>query len=122
MRLNKKNYLYLCIFLNLLSKYINFIQLKKNSINELYVLINKEHLFKLMSFFKKNTLFQFKTLSDICVVDNLLNKNNNISNSRFQIIYNLLSIKHSFRLFCSSCIGELNSNIKSLNLLFKSSN
>ncbi len=74
-----------------------------------------------MCFLKKNTLFQFKTLSDICVVDNLLNKNNNFNNSRFQIIYNLLSIKYFFRLFCSFCISELASNVGSLNSLFKSS-
>lgn len=75
-----------------------------------------------MCFLKKNTLFQFKILSDICVIDNLLNKNNSVNNSRFQIIYNLLSIKHSFRLFCIFCISELTPNVESINLLFKSSN
>lgn len=124
MRLNKKNYLYLNIFINLLNQYIDFVQLRATNTNELSIHVNKGYLFKSISFLKKSTLLQFKTLSDICVVDNLLNKNINsrVSSSRFQVIYNLLSIKYFFRLFCSICVKELDPNLESLNSLFMSSN
>ena len=72
-----------------------------------------------MTFLKKNLFLQFKTLSDICVVDNLLNTKN--SYTRFQLIYNLLSIQKFFRLFCVFNLNESNLNVNSLNFIFKSS-
>ena len=47
---------------------------------------------KIIFFLKNHTNSQFKILSDICVIDYINKK------KRFEIIYNLLSLKYNNRL------------------------
>lgn len=67
-----------------------------------YLYINVNWLFFFISFIKKSTFFQMLILSDICLVDyQYLNLN-----YRFNIVYNLVSIKYSLRFFCLLLLNE----------------
>jgi NADH dehydrogenase (ubiquinone) Fe-S protein 3 len=68
---------------------------------ELCVNIPFNKILPIFFFLKNHTNSQFKILSDICIVD-YINKN-----ERFEIIYNLLSIRFNNRLKVKICINEL---------------
>jgi NADH:ubiquinone oxidoreductase subunit C len=65
--------------------------LKKNIRNEL--VLNTNYPKDLIYFLKISSITDVSCLSDICVVDNL-----NLM-QRFEINYNLLSVKHNFRYY-----------------------
>ena len=69
--------------------------------NELCINIPFNKIIPIFFFLKNHTNAQFKVLSDICVVDYINKK------ERFEIIYNLLSIRFNNRLKVKVCINEL---------------
>jgi NADH:ubiquinone oxidoreductase subunit C len=71
----------------MLGKYIKKVQLKKGEYN-LY-LKNNQDIEKVLFFLKYNINSQFKLLMDICGIDNMQKYEN-----RFEINYNLLSVKY----------------------------
>jgi NADH/F420H2 dehydrogenase subunit C len=98
----------------MLGKYIKKVQLKKGEYN-LY-LNNEKDLEKVLFFLKYNINTQFKLLMDICGIDYMEKYKN-----RFEINYNLLSIKYWARLHIKIHVNEfipVNSIIK----IFKSAN
>jgi len=71
----------------MLGKYIKKVQLKKGEYN--VYLRNSQDIEKVLFFFKYNINSQFKLLMDICGIDNMQKYEN-----RFEIDYNLLSVKY----------------------------
>ena len=71
----------------MIGKYINKVQLKKGEYN-LYLNTEKD-LEKVLFFFKYNINTQLKLLMDICGIDYMEKYK-----SRFEISYNLLSVKY----------------------------
>jgi NADH dehydrogenase (ubiquinone) Fe-S protein 3 len=90
---------------------INF-TIYKNELN-LYIPFNK--LSPIIFFFKNHTNCQFKILSDLCVVDYIT------KNERFEIIYNLLSVRFNSRIKIKVLITELQP-INSLVKIYKAAN
>jgi NADH:ubiquinone oxidoreductase subunit C len=88
--MSKLNF-YLKYFLINLSKFINCIIYKKKQFAELNIITSLP--FVLINFLKKNSQFETSCLADICVIDNP-NRT-----ERFEILYNLLSIKRNFRFY-----------------------
>jgi NADH:ubiquinone oxidoreductase subunit C len=82
---------YVKYILFILPKFVNKLFLKKNIKNEL--VLNTNYPKDLIYFLKVNSMIDASCLSDICVVDNL-----NLM-QRFEINYNLLSVKHNFRYY-----------------------
>ncbi len=92
------------------------VYIEKFNDNDIYIVTTPDNLINVLTFLKKNTFFQFKTLSDICVVDWLEKRNikdletSPISSTkrmkrilnqskRFEVIYNLLSVTRQKRIF-----------------------
>ena len=69
--------------------------------NEICINIPFNKIVPIFFFLKNHTNSQFKVLSDICVVDYISKK------GRFEIVYNLLSIRFNNRLKVKICINEL---------------
>nr|AEP43430.1 NADH dehydrogenase subunit 9 [Phytophthora inundata] len=69
--------------------------------NELCINIPTKKLIPILIFLKNHTNSQFKILSEICAVDYINKK------KRFEIIYNLLSIRFNSRLKVKITINEL---------------
>jgi len=69
--------------------------------NELCINIPSNKIIPIIFFLKNHTNSQFKMLSDICAVDYINKK------QRFEIIYNLLSIRFNNRLKIKIAINEL---------------
>lgn len=104
------------IFKYILPKYCSFLIIKHIKKNELSLYLQQSnYLHPLLFFIKNNIFFQVKVLNDICVVD----YPNKIK--RFEIIYNLLSIKYNYR-FLIKTNTTIYNYIYSINDLFKSSN
>ena len=72
--------------------------------NELSINIPFNKMVPIFFFLKNHTNTQFKVLSDICVVDYINKK------KRFEIIYNLLSIRFNSRLKVKILINEFYKN------------
>lgn len=111
---NDINWYFIYYIILMLGKYIKKVQLKKGEYN-LY-LKNEEDIEKILFFLKYNINSQFKLLMDICGVDYMEKYKN-----RFEISYNLLSVKYWVRLQVKINITEflpVNSVIK----IFKSAN
>ena len=90
-----------------------FIVLVTNKKNQLIISIEKDFIYSIAFFFKRYTNTQINYLSDICGVDFPQ------QTSRFEIIYNFLSLTFNSRLRIKTCIHELMS-INSLALIFLS--
>jgi len=69
--------------------------------NELCINVPSDKIIPILFFLKNHTNSQFKMLSDICAVDYINKK------QRFEIIYNLLSIRFNNRLKVKISINEL---------------
>ena len=75
----------------MLNKYLTKIKL---NLGEYHIYLKKiKYLKKVLYFFKTNIYNQFKLLIDMCGIDYLKNKK-----ERFEINYNLLSIKYMLRI------------------------
>nr|AEP43206.1 NADH dehydrogenase subunit 9 [Phytophthora cinnamomi var. parvispora] len=83
--------------------------------NELCINISTNKLIPILFFLKNHTNSQFKVLSEICAVD-YINKE-----KRFEIIYNLLSIRFNSRLKVKITINELQP-VDSIISIYKASN
>jgi NADH/F420H2 dehydrogenase subunit C len=111
---NDINWYFIYYIILMLGKYIKKVQLTKGEYN-LY-LNNEKDLEKVLFFFKYNINTQFKLLMDICGIDYMEKYKN-----RFEISYNLLSVKYWIRLHIKIHVNEfipVNSIIK----IFKSAN
>jgi NADH/F420H2 dehydrogenase subunit C len=111
---NDINWYFIYYVILMLGKYLKKIELKKGE----YHLYLKDHqdIEKVLFFFKYNINTQFKLLMDICGIDNMEKKD-----KRFEVSYNLLSIKYWIRIHIKININEfvpINSIIK----IFKSAN
>jgi len=91
-----RKFYYVKLFVNLYKKFISSLLLKKKEENSLYLLIDPANSYKLISSLNLNSLTQFKLLNDICVIDYPEKAD------RFEINYNLLSVKYNFRIFVKS--------------------
>jgi NADH dehydrogenase (ubiquinone) Fe-S protein 3 len=69
--------------------------------NELCINISSKKLIPILFFLKNHTNSQFKLLSEICAIDYINKK------QRFEIVYNLLSIRFNSRLKVKININEL---------------
>jgi len=104
---------YLKLIKNCYKKFVEIIVLKKNESNSFQILIKPENISPFTKSLKRNSLVQLEVLNDICVVDypeNIV---------RFEINYNLLSVKYNFRFFLKTYTS---SYISSLTNLFDSAN
>jgi NADH-quinone oxidoreductase subunit C len=104
---------YLKLIKNCYKKLISVIILKKNEANSFQILAKSEDVLPLIKSLQKNSLIQAEVLNDICVVDYPDNIN------RFEITYNLLSVKYNFRFFIKT---HTSSYISSLTSVFNSAN
>ena len=107
-----KNF-YLNTFLKLYKKFIFQIFVKKNEKNTIYVIVKPEFLFEFIRSVKNNSIIKARVLNDICVVDYPEKI------ERFELNYNLLSVKNEFRIFVKTCTAAY---IPSLTPLFNSAN
>jgi NADH-quinone oxidoreductase subunit C len=111
---NDINWYFIYYIILMLGKYIKKVQLKKGEYN--VYLRNSQDIEKVLFFFKYNINSQFKLLMDICGIDNMQKYEN-----RFEIDYNLLSVKYWTRMHVKVHVNEfipVNSVIK----IFKSAN
>ena len=83
--------------------------------NELCINVSINNLIPILFFLKNHTNSQFKILSEICAVDYINKK------KRFEIIYNLLSIRFNSRLKVKISLNELQP-IDSIIEIYKSAN
>nr|AVN67183.1 NADH dehydrogenase subunit 9 [Bremia sonchicola] len=83
--------------------------------NELCINISINRLIPILFFLKNHTNSQFKILSEICAVDYISKK------KRFEIIYNLLSIRFNSRLKIKISLNELQP-VNSIIEIYKSAN
>jgi NADH dehydrogenase (ubiquinone) Fe-S protein 3 len=83
--------------------------------NEMTLQISFKKIIPIFFFLKNHTHTQFKILSDICAVDYITKK------ERFEIIYNLLSIRFNSRIRIKISITELQP-IESIVNIYKTSN
>jgi len=104
---------YIKLIRNCYKKFVELIILKKKESNCLQLLVKVENIYILAKSLKRNSLVQLEVLNDICVVDYPEN------NNRFEINYNLLSVKYNFRFFIKTYTSAY---VTSLTSLFDSSN
>lgn len=83
--------------------------------NEICLNISPNKLIPILFFFKNHTNSQFKILSEICAVDYINNE------KRFEIIYNLLSLRFNSRLKIKIKINEFEP-IDSIIEIYKAAN
>lgn len=79
----------------------NVIQIEYFFKNELIIIIPSFLVIEIFLFLKNHTNCQYKMLSDICAVD-FLKKNN-----RFQVVYNIISLKYNTKLRIKTFLNEL---------------
>lgn len=96
-----------------LPKYIQKIQI--SSRNELELLIAPEGVLPVFQFLKNQTNCQFANLSDICAVDVPQRSN------RFEIVYNLLSLRFNTRIRVKTYTDEL-TPIDSITSIYEAAN
>lgn len=108
----RKNY-YVKLIISLYKKFIQAIASKKNENNTLYLTAQSNDLYKFVESLQKNSLTQLKVLNDICVIDYPEKLN------RFEINYNLLSVKYNFRFFIKCYTSAY---IASISGIFNSAN
>ena len=87
---------YIKLFSNLYKKFIEALILKKNENNSMYLLAKPINFYNLTFSLLNNSLTQFKVLNDLCVIDYPE------KTDRFELSYNVLSVKYNFRVFIKS--------------------
>jgi NADH-quinone oxidoreductase subunit C len=83
---------YLKLIRTLYKKFVNYLITKRNN-NDITVVSNSAHSYQLIKSLESNSLTQLKLLNDVCIVDYPERLD------RFEISYNLLSVKYNLRLF-----------------------
>jgi NADH:ubiquinone oxidoreductase subunit C len=101
---------YLKMFLTIYKNMIESVFLKKNDSRSFYLVSKNNSIIKAL---EKHSLTQFKVLNDICIVDYPEKIN------RFELNYNLLSIKYNLRLFLKTFAS---SHIQSITSIYDSAN
>jgi NADH dehydrogenase (ubiquinone) Fe-S protein 3 len=111
---NDINWYFIYYIILMLGKYIKKIKLSRGE----YHIYLKDYndLEKVLYFIKYNMICQFKILIDICGVDFIQNSKN-----RFEINYNLLSVKYWSRLHIKINVNEFIA-VPSIIKIFKSAN
>jgi NADH dehydrogenase (ubiquinone) Fe-S protein 3 len=82
--------------------------------DNLIIIVNPAFLKNILLFFKNHIMFQFKILTSVSGVDYPMNK------YRFQIVYELLSVRYNFRVRIKTFAHEL-SSIDSVEKIFSAS-
>jgi NADH/F420H2 dehydrogenase subunit C len=82
---------------------------------ELTVIVPYSRLYDTIRFLRDNTNCQFRTIIDICVVDYPERTN------RFEVVYNLLSVKYNIRLRVKTSVNEI-TPVDSITPIFKGAN
>ena len=111
---NDINWYFIYYIILMLNKYISKIKLSKGEYH--IYLKNYNDLEKVLFFFKYNIICQFKILIDICGIDFIQN-----NKTRFEINYNILSIKYWSRIHLKINIKEFIA-VPSIIKIFKSAN
>jgi len=107
LKLDYGNYLISC-----LPHYINTITF---SLNELTIIVNSNHIHKVLRFLKNDTSSLFNMLVDITVVDYPEN------DKRFEVVYFLLSLPYNTRLRVKTHVNEMTS-LMSVSGIYSSAN
>ncbi len=81
---------------------------------------NKDNLFDLCSSLKSNGELDFAFLMDVCAIDWL--GQDEEANGRFEVFYNLYSLKNKFRLFIRVRLSGNDAEIDSLTSIWHSAN
>jgi NADH:ubiquinone oxidoreductase subunit C len=108
----RKTY-YVKLLTNLYKKFIKTLVLKKNENNTLYILIGMANFYNFTLSLRNSSLIQLRILNDICVIDYPEKVD------RFELNYNLSSIKYNFRFFIKSYTSAY---APSLSSIFNSAN
>lgn len=111
---NDINWYFIYYIILMLGKYIKKVELKKGEYK--FYLRNSQDIEKVLFFFKYNINSQFKLLMDICGIDNMQKYRN-----RFEINYNLLSVKYWLRIHIKVQVNEF-VPVNSVTKIFKSAN
>jgi NADH/F420H2 dehydrogenase subunit C len=82
---------------------------------ELTVTVPYSRLYDAIRFLRDNTNCQFRTIIDLCVVDYPERTN------RFEVVYNLLSVKYNIRLRVKTSVNEI-TPVDSITPIFKGAN
>ena len=110
--MTRKNY-YVKLLTSLYKKFIQAMLLKKNENNTLYLIAKLDSLYGFIGSLQSNSLTQLKVLNDICIIDYPEKLN------RFEVNYNLLSVKYNFRFFVKCYTSAY---ISSVSGIFNSAN
>lgn len=86
---------------SLMKMFPKYIEKAEYSHGELMIYTQPKHLCALMNSLKNHTNSQFKVLSDLCAVDYPERVN------RFEIVYNLLSLRYNSRIRVKTQVDEL---------------
>src|SRR5690606_1039559 len=108
----RKTY-YVKLLTNLYKKFIKALVLKKNENNTLYLLVDMANFYGFTLSLRNSSLTQLKILNDVCIVDYPEKVD------KFELNYNLLSIKYNFRFFIKSYTSAY---APSLSNIFNSAN
>ncbi len=111
---NDINWYFIYYIILMLGKYIRKVQLKKGEYN-LY-LKSEQDIEKVLFFLKYNINSQFKLLMDICGIDYMEKYKN-----RFEVSYNLLSVKYWSRIHIKIHVNEF-TPVNSVIKIYKSAN
>lgn len=87
--------------ISLIQMFPKYIEKAIYSKGELTITVKPAHLIQLMKILKNHTNCQFKSLSDLCAVDYPERK------ERFEIVYNLLSVRYNARIRVKTNVDEL---------------
>lgn len=91
-------------------------------VNELTIIVEPEHITKVMTILKNSNDLYFEQCIDLCVVDYLQYKDD-YKGFRFAVVYHLLSIKHNWRLRVKTFLKDNdNPKIDSINSIWNSVN
>jgi len=108
----RKTY-YIKLLINLYKKFLKALILKKSEKNAIYLLVEMPNFYNFVSSLHRYSLIQAKILNDICIVDYPEKL------ERFELNYNLLSVKYNFRFFIKSYTSAY---APSLSSIFSSAN
>jgi len=84
--------------------------------DELTIKFDKKFVAEICTFLKADPELEFKLCSDVTAVDWATRKN------RFTVVYNIFSIKHSFRLRLKADVDEADCSIDSVTSVWRAAN
>jgi NADH-quinone oxidoreductase subunit C len=84
--------------------------------DELTIVVNKQHIVAVCQFLKDDSDLQFDSLRDICGADYYR------PSDRFEVVYNLYSLKSNFRIRLKVHVDETDLHVPSVTNVWKSAN